>query len=262
MIAALLLVAVGAGDLARGARSLALGWVLAAVAWSATLALGLLGGAPPIAVSLAVLGGVAWSMAAEGLSGSRSTPLPVVALLAIAVVVALAADGALPAPPPTVLGAEVARLAGGATLARVLLVLGAVLVLLRTANLIVRATLVQAVDRRLEPVAGRPAASGWRVRLGSREIGAVEPVVAASAPSRLRGGRIIGPLERGFVLALALLGAWAALGALVAAKGIVRFPEISRDRPSGSKAEEFLIGSLASWAVAGALALLLAVHPA
>ena len=45
------------------------------------------------------------------------------------------------------------------------------------------------------------------------------------------------------------------LGALVflgAALGLVRFPEISADRGEGSRAEEFLGGSLASWGIAAA----------
>ena len=43
----------------------------------------------------------------------------------------------------------------------------------------------------------------------------------------------------------------------VAAKGIVRFPEISEDRGVGGKAEEFLVGSFTSWAIAAAAVLYL-----
>lgn len=89
--------------------------------------------------------------------------------------------------------------------------------------------------------------------------------------STLKGGRVIGPLERIFITVLALVGAYHVVAALMAAKGIVRFPEISaevkraeeqRDQPgaagvaSGTKAEEFLVGSLASWGLAGGVALL------
>ena len=59
------------------------------------------------------------------------------------------------------------------------------------------------------------------------------------------------------IVALTLAGAYAIVAALIAAKGIVRFPEISRDGPSGSKAEYFLVGSLVSWTVAVAAAGLL-----
>ncbi|WP_261623029.1 hypothetical protein [Nesterenkonia marinintestina] len=79
----------------------------------------------------------------------------------------------------------------------------------------------------------------------------------ASDDDGLRGGRLIGPLERILMTVLALFGAQAVVAALAAAKGIVRFPAISGDRPGGTRAEEFLIGSLTSWGLAGAGALLL-----
>lgn len=37
---------------------------------------------------------------------------------------------------------------------------------------------------------------------------------------------------------------------LIAAKGIVRFPEMHEDRAQGNKAEYFLVGSFVSWTVA------------
>ena len=52
------------------------------------------------------------------------------------------------------------------------------------------------------------------------------------------------------------MGVHAAVAAVIAAKGVIRFPEISRDE-RGDKAEEFLIGSLASWALAVLAAMLL-----
>lgn len=66
----------------------------------------------------------------------------------------------------------------------------------------------------------------------------------------LRGGRILGPIERIFILAMAIGGHYGALSAVVAAKGILRFPEISRDSPGGSRAEYVLVGSFVSWALA------------
>lgn len=65
----------------------------------------------------------------------------------------------------------------------------------------------------------------------------------------MRGGRWIGPLERLLILLLASVEAPAAVAAIVAAKGIIRFPEISKDQ-EGQKAEEFLIGSFSSWILA------------
>ena len=75
----------------------------------------------------------------------------------------------------------------------------------------------------------------------------------------MRGGRLIGPLERLLVLGLGLVGAFPVLAAVLAAKGIVRFPEISADRARGTKAEEFLVGSLVSWTCAGVGVLLVRV---
>ena len=65
----------------------------------------------------------------------------------------------------------------------------------------------------------------------------------------MRGGRWIGPLERILILLLASVEAPAAVAAIVAANGVIRFPEISKDE-AGQKAEEFLIGSFASWILA------------
>ena len=75
----------------------------------------------------------------------------------------------------------------------------------------------------------------------------------------MRGGRWIGSLERILILLLASVEAPAAIAAIVAAKGVIRFPEISQDK-AGQKAEEFLIGSFASWilAVLGAVTIHLA----
>lgn len=72
----------------------------------------------------------------------------------------------------------------------------------------------------------------------------------AQTEQKLRGGRLLGPMERLFVFFLALGGNYVALAAVVAAKGILRFPEISRHDPHGYKAEYVLVGSFVSWAVA------------
>lgn len=79
-------------------------------------------------------------------------------------------------------------------------------------------------------------------------IGTGPSVIATE--KTLQGGRILGPIERVFILAMALAGEYAALSAVVAAKGILRFPEISRDTPGGSRAEYVLVGSFVSWALA------------
>jgi hypothetical protein len=79
-------------------------------------------------------------------------------------------------------------------------------------------------------------------------IGSGPSVIATE--KTLQGGRILGPIERIFILAMALGGHYGALSAVVAAKGILRFPEISRDTPGGTRAEYVLVGSFVSWATA------------
>ena len=73
--------------------------------------------------------------------------------------------------------------------------------------------------------------------------------VAVGCELSQESGRWIGPLERILILLLASVEAPAAIAAIVAAKGVIRFPEISQDK-AGQKAEEFLIGSFVSWILA------------
>jgi hypothetical protein len=130
---------------------------------------------------------------------------------------------------------------------------GAALFVVESANIVVRASLrPSGAERPGPPTAaqmsspGRPAAAGeprgwrwWRT-----------PEVPLPVVSDLKGGRLIGPLERILIVALTLAGAYPVVAGLLAAKGIVRFPEISADGEGGSKAEYFLVGSLVSWSVA------------
>lgn len=136
---------------------------------------------------------------------------------------------------------------------RALLIAGLALVQLSTGNLIVRLVLVStgamvptpAIDR--APDADRTP----------------EP----DQPSdTLKGGRLLGPLERLFILGLGLAGQVTAAGIVIAAKGLIRWPELrSHARPSSAGGrhsdidtvtEYFLVGSFVSWLVAlGALVL-------
>jgi hypothetical protein len=78
-------------------------------------------------------------------------------------------------------------------------------------------------------------------------------VPAVTNEKRLRGGRVLGPMERLFILALGLLGELTAAAVVVAAKGLLRFPELQRTaREEGPTdvSEYFLIGSFASWLLA------------
>ena len=79
----------------------------------------------------------------------------------------------------------------------------------------------------------------------------------ADGDAPLRGGRWIGPLERILLLLLASADApHTAIAAVTPPNRVGRLPEISRDE-GGGKAEEFLIGSLASWTLAVLAAALL-----
>ncbi|MEE6288975.1 hypothetical protein V2J52_15085 [Georgenia sp. MJ173] len=133
--------------------------------------------------------------------------------------------------------------------------------LMASGNLVARATLGRA---HLEDahtvnyaVGQRRRFVGLLERSFGRAVGTPAGAGTTAVPSgesghALRGGRWIGPLERLLIVVLATGGADGIIAALLAAKGIVRFPEISADRESGSKAEEFLVGSLTSWGMAAA----------
>lgn len=128
---------------------------------------------------------------------------------------------------------------------RFMLGVGSVLLLIETGNIIVRLILAAAPRAAVTstPDAAAPARRSWFGR------GTVPVSPAPSTELPLKGGRILGPFERIFLFALIMAGQFTALAALVAAKGIIRFPEISKDTAHGSKAEYFLVGSFASWGV-------------
>lgn len=96
------------------------------------------------------------------------------------------------------------------------------------------------------------------VRLALAGIGT--PV--ASSETRLRGGRLIGPLERALIFGLALAGQPTAAALVISAKGLLRFPELNDLRNQQESpgeggvrridevTEYLLVGSLVSWVVA------------
>lgn len=100
-------------------------------------------------------------------------------------------------------------------------------------------------------------------------IGAIRPAGEPQPADRLKGGRLLGPMERIFILGLGLAGQVTAAGLVIAAKGLIRFPELQAqaradaddhidlskprsDRGPGidELTEYFLIGSFVSWLVA------------
>ncbi len=121
---------------------------------------------------------------------------------------------------------------------RALVLLGVVLLQLSTGNVLVR--LVLAATHTLNPAReGTPSDPG----------------------TRLKGGRLLGPMERLLIVALALAGQVTAATVVVAAKGLLRFPELQARREQERihrLTEYFLVGSFASWLVALAGLLLLA----
>ncbi|BCI55422.1 hypothetical protein NIIDNTM18_47000 [Mycolicibacterium litorale] len=105
------------------------------------------------------------------------------------------------------------------------------------------------------------------VRLVLASVGAVKPAGQPQASDRLKGGRLLGPMERLLILGLGVAGQLAAATAVVAAKSIIRFPEINAQKAKANGngdlgigidevTEYFLVGSFASWIIAlGGLAL-------
>lgn len=88
-------------------------------------------------------------------------------------------------------------------------------------------------------------------------------VPAVTNEKKLKGGRALGPMERLFIILLGHSGQLGAAAVVVAAKGLLRYPELQRTyREEGPTdlSEYFLIGSFASWlvAIAGLLLIRLA----
>lgn len=122
---------------------------------------------------------------------------------------------------------------------RFLLVLGGLLVQCSTGNVVVR--LVLAATRTVNPAATEPHQE--RVAL--------------------KGGRLLGPMERLVILGLGLSGNLAAASLVIAAKSLIRWPEIQSFKREGvgpsitDVTEYFLVGSFVSWMVSFATLMLL-----
>ena len=99
------------------------------------------------------------------------------------------------------------------------------------------------------------------VRLVLKATGTLNPAADGSLPpTPLKGGRLLGPLERVFILGLGLAGQLTAASIVVAAKGLLRFPELSSPGERvriHQLTEYFLVGSFVSWLVALASLVLL-----
>jgi hypothetical protein len=241
---AVLLIAVGIGDVCR--RMVDLRWLAPVSAVVSVVTCLLLGGlwhrGDVLPLTIAAAASVAWLLLcdrAERLGEHQVVPLAVLGVAAAALIL-LSGWG-------SDVGGAVQRwlrwVGYTASADRVTMVVGVALAQLATANQVVR------------------------LILGS--VGAVKPVGQPQPSDRLRGGRLLGPMERVLIVGLGLAGQLTMATAVVAAKSVIRFPEINaqRSREKGEPGvgiddvtEYFLVGSFASWILAfGGLALVAAV---
>ena len=236
---ALLLIGVGALDFAHAlidpvGRARWVRWLPEAIGAAAVIVFGLLAaffGAELVAVVVIAAIVVLWGVLAHPRQGTveRSRPGLALALLSGAIVL-----GVLLAPMAGQVFGLVAAWAEQApwlwvTSARpdvVLLAFGGLLVQVATGNVVVQLVLdVAKVANPLDGIAG----------------------------NNLKGGRLLGPLERLTIFGLGLTGNLAAAGLVVAAKGLIRWPELQSfrgdtDGPSiNDVTEYFLVGSFVSW---------------
>ncbi|MET0734631.1 MAG: hypothetical protein ABWY55_03175 [Microbacterium sp.] len=257
IVAGLILLSVGIADLVRQFVPAAQRWIGLLVAGILIIAIGALSDAV-LASLLAVAVAGAWMWLMPSGKPARAAFWPAVALAAVCGgLVAL-----LGARAETGLIGEVWHLPsplGDVPFDLAVLVIGTIAFLLESANVVVRAALDVEMPARKSAMAtdvileSDPAESEAEAQPATEAD--QRDAVPLTVEPELKGGRLIGPLERVIVFAMMLAGAYVLVAAVFAAKGIVRFPEISRDDGSGSRAEYFLVGSMVSWglALAGAL---------
>lgn len=236
----LLLVGLGLADLLHSVRPVRLlpevGAAVLVVALG--LAAGLTGGVDVVALLVIAAVTVAWGQAVT--RGFRRGTAWVPLLVAGAGLVVAVALSGWAGPAEGLLDRWLADVAlpllAGMPADQFLLLLGVVLVQLSTGNVVVRLVLTA--------------------------TGTINPARdAASQPERrLKGGRLLGPMERVLILGLGLAGQVTVAGLVVAAKGLLRFPELSsklEQERIHRLTEYFLVGSFVSWLLAlGGVALL------
>ena len=220
---AVLLIGVAVTDLAHSIKPIPLvnTCIGAAVAVWAGLIAGLT--EPADLVALAVIAGVVglWGYTVAGAVGRGRAWLPLLVLGAALT------TGARPRRGPAggLLGEwlESANIPAlqGVSADRALLLVGIFLVQLSTGNVIVR--LVLAATNTTDPTYGS------------------EP----DPEQRLQGGRLLGPMERVFIVGLGLAGNLIAASIVIAAKGLLRFPELQ------SKGEQVRIHRLTEYFLVG-----------
>ena len=218
IVAGLALLAVGAADLVR--QFVPLRWIgYASVAVLLLVVAGFSDALLPAIIAIGIAAIWVWSMPTHRESRATFWPAVLLAVLCVAAVALLEprADAGL-------IGHvwDLRSPFGPVSFDLAILTIGVTAFLLESSNLVVRAAL--AGEHTWRPDESRGATGG-----------------------SFKGGRLIGPLERLIVFMLTLTAAYTLLAAMLAAKGIVRFPEISKDGETGARAEYFLVGSLVSW---------------
>jgi hypothetical protein len=191
-----------------------------------------------VALALLAVAVLAWGQSVtRGFASGRAwIPLAVLAVaLGLAILVSPYA-GHAGGPVADWLRASPLPLLEGLDADRALLLAGAMLVQLSTGNVIVR--LVLTATGTVNPA-----------RVHDREV-----------PSyQLKGGRLLGPMERVFIVGFGLAGELTAAAIVVAAKGLLRWPELQYARRRSGRqgapgihavTEYFLVGSFVSWLVA------------
>ncbi len=235
-------------------------WVAICAAWLISAVAFVLATGTPWASAAAV----AIAVAASALLASRSrlaaTTGFALTVVAIALAVLLDTSGVSEQSPVARLLAE-GQLATTISPSVLVTAAAALLFLGPTSNALVRAVVSAArgTDERDAPAPAEQ--ESWQLLRRGRELAVVRKPESVSVSSGFRGGRIVGPLERALVFASLLAGMPVVIAGLVAAKGVVRFPEISADRVGGTKAEEFLVGTLCSFLLASLAVLTVVVRP-
>jgi hypothetical protein len=254
ILAGFILLAVGAADLVR--QFVPRRWVGYLVVAILLLLLGSVSDALlPMLAALAAGAVWVWCMPDDRPSPAGFWPAVVLAVLSVGAVVAVSDRTET-----GLIGAiwHLRSPFGVVSFDLVILVIGVAAFLLESANLVVRAALdgehTWRPAEKAQPVpASTPGAEAAAEPETDAPTSTLTPTGADAPRDRrgaFQGGRLIGPLERILVLMLTLAAAYPILAAMLAAKGIVRFPEISKDGETGARAEYFLVGSLVSWVIA------------
>ncbi len=243
-----LLLGVGLADLLAAARP-APRWIPAALGAAVALSSGLMAGlttGPDLAALVVVAGSVLlWGAITVSAEASPLRARRTLALLGVPGVTLLALSGfASPVGGPLSRWIDWMQLpaVGALTPGSVLLLAALALVNTATANRLVRLVLIAI---RAQPPRLAGAGPG-----------------AAPASERLRGGRLLGPMERLLILGFGAAGYLEAAAVVVAAKGLLRFPELQAAARTAQNTvdevtEYFLVGTFTSLLVGlGSVALL------